>query len=76
MAIGVVVHGWVLSSGIDFADDLDRRHNVELNAAFFERATLPESLFCEGFYLAGDETLPTGDEQADVIAGEEGEVGT
>jgi hypothetical protein len=60
--------------GVDFADDLDTRHNVEVNAAFFEGAALPEALFCEGFNLAGYEALSAGDEDADVVAGMDGEV--
>ena len=60
--------------GVDFADDLDARHNVEVDAAFFEGAALPESLFCAGFNLAGDELLPAVDEDADVVAWMGGEV--
>ena len=60
--------------GVDFADDLDARHNVEVDAAFFEGAALPESLFCAGFYPAGDELLPAVDEDADVVAWMGGEV--
>ena len=60
--------------GVDFADDLDARHNVEVDAAFFEGAALPEALFCVGFYPAGDELLPAGDVDADVVAWMGGEV--
>ena len=60
--------------GVDFADDLDGWHNVEVYAAFFEGAALPEALFCEGFNLAGDELLPAVDEDADVVAWMGGEV--
>ena len=60
--------------GVDFADDLHGGYNVEADAAFFEGAALPESLFCAGFNLAGDELLPAGDVDADVVAGVEGEV--
>ena len=60
--------------GVDFADDLDGRYNVEVYAAFFEGAALPEALFCVGFYPAGDELLPAGDVDADVVAWMGGEV--
>ena len=59
--------------GVDFADNLDARHNVEVYAAFFEGAAYPEQLFCAGFNLAGYELLPAGDIQADVVAGLGGE---
>lgn len=44
-----------------------------MDATFFEGAAYPAAFFCAGFYLAGDEPLATGDEQADVVAGADGE---